>query len=489
VPNLIPLALDRASPLPLHRQLYDGLRVAILHGALAPGRRLPATRALAEQLGVSRNTVVTAFDQLLAEGYITGRVGSGSYVAALLPDELLVARAPESQPPPGGALGAQPLSSRGARLAATPVTAARGLGAPRAFRPGLPALDAFPSAVWAHLSARVWRRLPPELFGYGDPAGYRPLREALAAYLAEARAVRCAPDQVLVVAGSQQAIDLAARVLLDPGDPVWVEDPGYLGARGALLSAGAHLVPVPVDAEGLDVAAGVAREPAARLAYVSPSHQYPLGVTLSLARRLALLDWAARAGAWVVEDDYDSEYRYAGRPLAALQGLDRAGRVIYVGTFSKVLFPGLRLGYLVVPPDLVDAFTAARALADRHPPGPEQGVLAAFIADGHFARHIRRTRALYAERQEGLVAAARDLGDLLQVAPAEAGMHLIGWLPAGADDRAAADRALAAGVEAPALSAYALEPPTRGGLLLGYAGFEPRVLRAGVRRLAAALRD
>jgi GntR family transcriptional regulator / MocR family aminotransferase len=294
---------------------------------------------------------------------------------------------------------------------------------------------------------------------------------------------------VIVVAGSQQALDLTARLLLDEGDAAWIEDPGYLGARGALLGAGASLVPVPVDGEGLDVQAGQARNPEARLIYVSPSHQYPYGVTMSLPRRLALLESASRAGAWVLEDDYDSEYRYAGRPLAALQGLDGEGRVIYLGTFSKVLFPALRLGYMVVPPDLVDGFVAARALVDRHSPTLDQAALADFIADGHFARHIRRMRALYAERQAILVeAATHGLAGVLDVSTAEAGMHLVGWLPPGVDDVEASRQAAAHGVEAPPLSLYSLEPPRHGGLLLGYTAVGEKEIRDGVQRLAKALR-
>jgi GntR family transcriptional regulator/MocR family aminotransferase len=303
--------------------------------------------------------------------------------------------------------------------------------------------------------------------------------------------VRCEASQVIVVTGAQQAVDLAARILLDPGDTAWVEDPGYQGARGALIAAGIRLAPVPVDAEGLDVRRGARSAPGARLVYVTPSHQYPLGVTMSLNRRLALLEWASASGAWILEDDYDSEYRYAGRPLAALQGLDTAGRVIYAGTFSKVLFPALRLGYLVVPPELVDAFIAARALADRHSPSVTQAALADFIDGGHFARHVRRTRALYAERQAALVhAARRTLGGLLEVAPAEAGMHLMGWLRAGVDDRAAARAALTRAVDVPPLSAYRARPTRpsdRGGLMLGYAAYAPREIDEACGRLALAL--
>jgi GntR family transcriptional regulator/MocR family aminotransferase len=336
---------------------------------------------------------------------------------------------------------------------------------------------------------RHWRSPSADLLSYGDPAGYGPLRAVIAEYLIAARGVRCRPEQVIVVAGSQQGLDLAARVLLDAGDKAWVEDPGYIGARGALTSAGADLVPVPVDQEGLEVVAGIARCPTARLVYITPSHQYPLGVTMSLPRRLALLEWAQRAGAWVLEDDYDGEYRYTGRPLPALQGLDTENRTVYLGTLSKTLFPALRLGYLVVPLDLVDTFVAAKALTDRHAPSVEQAVLADFITEGHFARHVRRTRMLYAARQAALVdAAQRNLAGLLEIGPAEAGMHLVGYLPRGVDDQDASRRAAAYQVDAPALTAFALTPQRRGGLLLGYAAVSQAEIYAGVRRLAAALR-
>ncbi|HEY7127008.1 MAG TPA: PLP-dependent aminotransferase family protein [Ktedonobacterales bacterium] len=485
---LASLAVDGSLPAPLYRQLYDGLRRAILAGQLRPGVRLPSTRALAGELNLSRNTVMSAYLQLFAEGYLEGKVGAGTYVARSLPDEMLQAQAaapPDARPRKTESR----LSERGRHLTSIPINLSRGRGGPRAFRPGTPALDAFPFDLWRQLLARCWQYPPQELLGYGAAAGYPPLREAIAAYLGVARAVRCEPEQVIVVAGSQQGLDLAARLLLDPGDAAWLENPGYPGARAALLAAGARLVSVPVDNEGLDVAAGMARCPDARFAYVSPSHQFPLGVTMSLKRRLALLEWANRAGAWVLEDDYDSEYRYVGRPLAALQGLDTAHRVIYLGTFSKVLFPALRLGYLIVLPDLVDAFTAARTLADRHSPSMDQAVLAEFLAQGHFARHLRRMRVLYAERQAALVQAAqKELSGLLEVRPAESGMHLIGWLPEGRDDKLASQRAKRCDVEAPPLSSYSSEPLERGGLVLGYAGVNASEIAAGARRLAKALR-
>lgn len=479
--SLLELQLERNHAQPLHRQLYDGLREAILQRRIPGGTRLPATRTLAQELGLSRNTVLNAFEQLLAEGYLEARVGDGTYVADNLPDEYLSVDAPRYILPSTNT--ERGLSKRGELLARTPVTLKRprGIGP---FRHGLPDYSLFPFEVWASLEAKRWKSAPRELFGYADPAGYMPLREAVTGYIQAARAVRCEPEQVIITTGSQQGLDLAARVLLDPDDSAWTEDPGYLGARGALIAAGAQITPIPVDQEGLVVQAGLELEPRARLAYVTPSHQYPLGVTMSLSRRLALLQWASQRGAWIIEDDYDSEYRYAGRPLASLQGLDREGRVIYLGTFSKVMMPGLRLGYLVVPPDLMDPFVSAKALIDRHSPGIVQAVLADFIREGHFARHIRRTRALYATRQTLLVEAIRaELAEWLEVSPPEAGLHFVAWLKGGLDDREVSARAALAGIEALPVSAYALEPLDRGGLMLGYAAFDESEIKAGINTL------
>jgi GntR family transcriptional regulator/MocR family aminotransferase len=353
---------------------------------------------------------------------------------------------------------------------------------------GMPDFEGFPFAEWTRITSKLWRDPPRELLFYGDPAGYEPLREQIAAYVGAARAVQCDVSQVLVVGGSQQALELSARLLVDPGDAVWIEDPGYLGARAALQSSGARLVPVPVDDEGIDVDAGIRRCADARVAYVTPSHQFPLSVTMSLPRRLALLDWAARTNAWILEDDFDSEYRYAGRPLASLQGLDGYGRVIYIGTFSKVMFPSLRIGYMVVPPDLVDAFVAARAIVDRHPPLVEQAALAQFMAGGHLARHIRRMRTLYEERQEMLLdAGKRQLRGLIDLQPADTGMHVVGWLPKGAADATVSRAASAGGVEATALSQYCLEAKLPPALTLGYAGCDERAIRDGAGALARVL--
>jgi len=483
------ILLDPTSDLPLYQQLYRGLRAAILDGQLAPGTRVPATRALASELGVSRATVQQAFDQLMAEGYLEGKVGSGSFVARTLPEDYLSAPAP--QPVGRPVVRPQRVPSR---RAASMVEASRlNVAAyPRqkwpAFPVGIPALDAFPHRVWSRLLARRWRHPSAELLNHRVPAGYLPLREQIAAYVATARGVRCTVDQVIIVAGAQQGLDLAARVLLDPGDAAWVEDPGYIGVRGALSGAGVRVVPVPVDSEGLDVAAGRALCPDARLAYITPSHQFPLGVTMSLGRRLALLEWATQADAWILEDDYDSEFRYCGRPLAALQGIDQTARTIYVGSFSKVLFPALRLGYLVVPPDLVDAFMAALSFAACALPALEQSVLAEFMAAGHFTRHLRQMRVLYAERQQMLEQIVQqELGGHLTLAHSQAGMHLLAWLPHGVDDQRVADEAAARQVTVMPLSRTTVRRLDRGALLLGYAATDEAHMRRGVQRLADAL--
>ncbi|SMF78252.1 transcriptional regulator, GntR family [Tistlia consotensis] len=494
---LLSLSLDESAAEPLFRQLYGQLREAILSGRLPGGQRLPSSRLLAGELACSRNTVVGAFEQLLAEGYLEGRRGSGTYVSSVLPDELLTARGlpapvPETAPAPQ-------LGRRGRRLAALTRPGERTRGGGTAFVPGLPDLAAFPFDVWGRLLGRFWRHPPERLARHGDTAGYLPLRRAVADYLGAVRALRVEPEQVFVTSGAQHAVDLAARLLLDPGDRVWLEDPGYVGLRGPLVAAGAEPVPLPVDGEGLSVAAGRAADGAAgcsgRLAIVSPSHQYPLGVVMSLARRLELLAWAREAGAWIIEDDYDSEFRYGGRPLAALQGLDAGGgRVVYLGSFSKVLFPSLRLGYLVVPPALVEPFRTARAALDDHPALTVQPALAAFIAEGHFAAHVRRMRALYQARQQALLAAAeRHLDGLLLLRPDEAGMHLVAELApdlaARITDREASERACAAGLIAPPLSAYRFGEagPLRQGLLLGYAAVPEERMGEAVARLARAL--
>jgi GntR family transcriptional regulator/MocR family aminotransferase len=484
-----------SSGIPIYRQVYETLRRQILSGQLPAKSQLPSTRSLARQLAVSRMTVVNAYEQLLAEGYIEAVSGSGTYVASVLPEDLLEIKDKkrrQQRQREAAAKSRTPLSRRGQLLASFDhaYLRARTDTIFSAFHYGLPAMDAFPFDVWSRLTSRRLQKMSVSLFGSGNPAGYEPLRNAVAAYLQAARAVRCAPEQVLIVAGAQQALALIAQILIDEKDSVWMENPCYLGSRNAFAAGGARIVSVPIDAQGFDLQFALKKDKTARLVCVTPSHQFPLGVVMSLARRLALIEWARGADAWIVEDDYDSEFRYSGRPLASLQGLDRDGRVLYVGTFSKTIFPALRLGYLVVPENLVDVFTAARALLDSHSPSIDQAVLTDFIEEGHFSRHIRRMRSLYAERQSALVAAAqKDLAGLLDVSSDEAGMHLIGWLPENADDKIASQKASEQGIETKPLSAYCTEslPLPRGGLILGYTAFTAGQIRNGVRRLAKAL--
>jgi GntR family transcriptional regulator/MocR family aminotransferase len=483
---LVPV--DRALAIPLRDQLYRQVRDAILDGRLPPTRRLPSTRVVAQQTGVARQTVVEAYEQLLAEGFVESRPASGTYVAETLPDELLQAEARRA-PAPMAVTDQRGLSARGAQLAGLVLDMNPHFARPRTFETGTPALDQFPFDIWSRLTSRHLQHERVDLLTYAEAGGYGPLREALAEHVSTVRAARCTADQVIITSGSQQAAYLAAHVLIDPGDPAWIEDPAYSGARATLLAAGATLVPVPVDTEGLDVTAGAAACAEARLAYVTPSRQFPLGRVMSLQRRRALLEWARRAGAWVLEDDYDSEFRYTTRPLASLQGLDTSGCVVYMGTLSKVLFPALRLGYLIAPPALVEPFIRARALIDRHGPTIEQAVLADFITEGHLARHVRRMRGLYAERQEALVRLLqRRLGGLLEVEPAEAGMHIVAWLPEGMDDVTVARRALEAGVVVNALSPrYITASPRRGGLLLGFSAWRADQMVEPVDRLATVL--
>ena len=422
------LVIDPRERVSLSRQVYLRIRELILDGTLPRGARLPSTRALAADLGLSRNTVLIAVEQLACEEYVVSRVGDGTYVAAAIPEDRESPRWPEAAEQSRAAEPSCRLSLRGERIAATPI--GRDSDEVRPFAVGLPALDEFPWSIWHRLWMRRSRDLERTHLCYGDPAGYRPLREAIAAYLTAGRGVRCVADQVIVVSSSQQALDMASRVLIDPGDRAWLEEPGYLGARGALVAAGADIVPVPVDESGLQVEIGHERGPDARLISVSPSHQYPLGVTMSLARRLELLDWAAEHGAWILEDDYDSEFRFRGAPLAALQGLDRADRVIYIGTFTKVVFPSLRLAYVVAPRGLVPALVAARSFVDRHSPTLPQVVLADFMTGGHFTAHIRQPpRNASRNHLRQRLASAAPAADRIQ-RPDDAGIQGAGRDPA-----------------------------------------------------------
>jgi GntR family transcriptional regulator/MocR family aminotransferase len=480
-PLLAAIRLDPALSDPLYRQLYDALKAAILGGVLAPGAQLPPTRDFCAQLAISRQTVLNAYAQLTAEGYLDGTVGRGTFVSARLP------HAAPSRPGP-----LLSLSRRGARHTDAMGAVLFHPRPPRAFCLGMPGIDLFPFDVWGRLEARHGRR-PVHRSGYADPAGYAPLRELLAVYLRSARGVNCTADQIVITSGSQQALSLLATMLLDEGDAAWVENPGYRGAYGPLHAAGARITPVPVDDQGLSVAEGARRCPDAKLVYVTPSHQMPTGVTMSLQRRLELLSWATHQRAWIVEDDYDSEYRYTGPPLASLQGLDRAGCVIYVGTLSKVLFPGLRLGYLVAPPGLAEALVAGKAVQDRHTAVLPQLVLADFMAEGHFGRHIRRTREAYAQRRQVLLdAIAGQFSDTFTTGPADAGLDLCVYFKRPMDEQRVAQAAAERGIDVRPLSYYASSLAPRdwpAGLLLGFAATPPAELRRAVAVLKTVMDD
>lgn len=471
----------------LHRQLYRALKSAIVEGRLEAGQRLPATRAFAQELGLSRNTVVQAVDQLVAEGYATGRVGSGTYVADVVPHAAIGDDSGTGGPAPRLSAAAQRL----ARVAAPGRTSFNPWPEllPCDFRYGEPSFAELPLDAWSRLVARRLRRMSARRLSYQAPGGAPELREALSGYLARARGVACAPDDIVVTHGSQQALDLVARVLVDPGDRVVVEDPSYSGLSLCLNAAGADIVAIPVDEDGLRVQD---LDPCSdvRLACVTPSHQFPTGAVLSLPRRLALLDWAARRDAWVLEDDYDGEFRYDGRPIESLQSLDRRRRVIYTGTASKLLFPSLRIGWLAAPSALSPHLRDAKAMADTGTSTLEQFVLADFLAEGHLERYVRRARAKMALRRAALLEAVSEhLGDRARVLGADAGLHVLLQFPGlGRDDVRRLRRAgRQAGVAVyPSLPFYR-DPPACAELILGYAALTEDTIRDGIRRLRQAL--
>ena len=457
-PRAALVTLDPSVATPLYRQIYDRIGAGIASGALRPGDRLPSARNLAAQLGTARGTVDAAYAMLQGEGYVVSRVPAGTIVS---PELALRALAQSgSRPKRGGASGTSLVGSARieAPLISTPF-----------FRLGVPALDAFPRTLWSRLVTRRARALAPARMIYPDPIGIPELRQAIANYLRVSRGISCSSHQVFITNGYQEALALFARALLHPGDPIWFEDPGYPQARDGLEGAGATLVPVRVDAEGICVSEGVAQAPNARFVVVTPSHQSPLGVPLSLPRRLSLLTWARETGAWIIEDDYDGEFRYVGRPLPALKSLDRDERVLYGGSFSKVLFPDLRLGYLVVPEALVAPFAqACRALNAGHS-SFEQHIVADFMTEGHFARHLKRMRNLYSSRRRALAnGLAAVFGNRLSVELEDGGMHLIARLRRGVRDTELARRAWSGGLAVEALSTRAKAYPCGSALLLGF---------------------
>jgi len=479
------IAVDRRAAKPLHRQIYDSFREGILGRRLRPGQQVPSSRALASELRMSRIPILSAYSQLLAEGYFESRSGAGTYVSTALPEQLTSVAYSGNGASSKTASGPRLLSSRSAILPRfNPVPWLFGWGA---FAVSQLALDHFPFRIWSSLVTRHCRKVRVSSLHFSDPAGSLEFRQAIATYLRTARALNCEPEQILIVNGSQQALEISARALLDRGDRVWIEEPGYALARQVLQMAGCELVPVPVDDEGLNVSAGIKKCRKARVAFVTPSHQFPLGVTMSASRRLQLLDWAQSTGSWLIEDDYDSEFRFETMPVASLQGIDRHARVIYIGTFSKTLFPSLRLGYMVVPRDLVDRFVSVRHAMDIYPPHLYQAVLTDFMREGHFARHIRRTRLLYQERRNALVEALEEqFGRQVQILGAEAGLHLVAKLSKGVNDKQISLRAARKKLWLWPLSPYYLGEPEQG-FVLGFGSAAARDIPDAVRRLRLLL--
>src|SRR6266478_5361442 len=477
VPNVI--SVDRRAAKPLYQQIYDSFRTRIIDGQLRPAQLVPSSRELARELRVSRLPVLNAYAQLIAEGYLESRAGSATFVASSLPG---AAKARSANVASAVTLANRPVAQEAARLPRyeRPSWAAS-LGA---FQVGQPDLHKFPIEIWLRLVARYSRTMRVKALQFGDALGRADLREVIATYLRTSRGVRCESEQIMVVSGSQQALDLATRVLLDAGTAAWVEEPGYWLVHRVLQSAGCRAVPVPVDSNGLVVAAGIKLNRKARAAFVAPSHQYPLGVTMSATRRLELLEWAQRAGAWIIEDDYDSEYRYDGMPIASLQGLDSNARVIYIGTFSKIIFPSLRLGYIIIPRDLVERFAATRQVLDLCPGHLTQAVMADFIREGHFARHIRRMRPIYAERRRVLVVELEhELGDRLEIVGDEAGMHLATFLTSNRNDREIAAKAAQQSLWLSSLSSAYLGNASRRGFVLGFGNTKANDMAQAVRHL------
>ncbi|WP_017297892.1 PLP-dependent aminotransferase family protein [Nodosilinea nodulosa] len=479
------LALDSQSPSPYYQQIYEALRQAILTGRLNPRQRLPSTRSLASSLGVSRATVTQSYDQLLSEGYLQTAVGAGTYVCDQLPEDLL--RAPDLDVGPAPSPPPVALSTYGCRLRDFADSPTPEPAAPISFRYGRPALDQFPLEIWRQLLSRYCRR--GDWLDYAtDPMGYWPLRDAIATYLGQARAVQCQPDHILITNGTQQALDLTTRLLLSDGDTVALEEPSYLSARRVFTSQGAVLHPMPVDEAGLNIEALAQTKDPIRLVYVTPSHQFPTGVVLSLPRRLALLAWAQQTGSLIFEDDYDSEYRYAGRPIPALQGLGKGQSVLYVGTFSKVLFPSLRVGYMVLPPDLVPIFRRAKWLSDRQVPGLEQAVLADFIAEGHLERHIRRMRSLYDRRRQALVAALTEhFRHRITILGENAGLHVMVRFDTTIPDADLIAKAAQVGVGLIAASPQYQGPSPGHEFIFSYTELDKEAIASGIERLAALI--
>ena len=477
------LSIVRGSSVPIYRQLDASLRRLILGGTLTRGQKLPSTRKLAQELGVSRITVKTVYEQLVTEGYASAKTGAGTFVTEALDieatPEIRQRRKPKSPN--------IELSERARAIMSSKASIRHGETSP--FRPGVPALDLFPVKLWNKYLMDAMTSVGRRNLSYGEAHGSTELRGAIARHLADARGMQVDPDEIVITSGAQQAFVLIAFVLLNNGDTVWYENPGHIAAREVLQIMGANVVPVPIDSEGLDLDFAAENHPRPTLIFTTPSHQQPLGTTMSLARRLALLKYAQEKSAWIIEDDYDSEFRYRGRPLPALSALDSERRVFYVGTFSKSMFAAMRTGYVVVPPALIETFAKARNLLGQNSSAVVEHALSRFMNDGRFVEHIRKMRRIYRERRDTLFdCLLKDCADCIEPQPTDAGMHMVAWLKNGMDDTAAHLALLEAGIESLPLSAYCIEPLERSGIILGFSGVNESRIPKLVKRMAVVLR-
>lgn len=469
-------------------QFYLAIKELILSGQLQAGKKIPSSRTLSEMMSISRNSVLSGLDRLIDEGYLQTRKGSGTYVTSIIPDDVIEIK---SSLPPAPTKHEQHNENINPQVDVIKEIWDRTLpyaGHHMTFNIGVGCTDLFPYELWGRLSGRIWRQFRHQDWKLNQPQGYLPLRQAISKYVRTTRGLHCRDEQVLIVNGTQQAINLAAQVLLQKGDEIWLDEPGYDGALGAFSAFGAKVHPVSSDKQGMDIEAAILHWPQAKMMFTSPSHQFPLGGTLSLARRMALLDWAAEKQMWIFEDDYNSEFRYTSQPLPALQGLDKHQRVIYAGSFSKMMFPGFHIGFLVIPESLTESFKIAKYYTDTRTPYLDQAILASFISQGHYARHVRRIRKACHERQQVMLEAIQTyLADIMVAEPLDSGIHLVCWLAADIRESVVIEHCRKVGLGAQPLSRYCQKPPERQAILLGFAAHAPDEIVAGIKKLAQVL--
>ncbi|MFF6013326.1 aminotransferase class I/II-fold pyridoxal phosphate-dependent enzyme [Rahnella sp. R3(2024)] len=469
----------------IKEQFYLALKEMILNGQLKSGRKIPSSRTLSEMMSISRNSVLSGVERLVDEGYLMTKSGSGTYVTNTIPDEVIQIKSISVHKKPDSENNGNDLNPHMDVMKTVWDMTRPHSGNNMLFNIGVGCVDLFPYELWGRLLGRIWRQFRHQDWDLNEALGYKPLRSAICEYVRTTRGVNCSDKQIIILNGTQQAINLAAQVLLQKGDEVWLDEPGYDGALGAFTSVGATVRPVVSDKDGMDISYGIKHWPSAKMIFTSPSHQFPLGGTLSLSRRMALLDWASENKMWIFEDDYNSEFRYTGQPIQALQGLDKQQRVIYAGSFSKMMFPGFNLGFLVVPENLVESFKIAKYYADTRTSYLEQIILSSFISEGHYARHVRRVRKACYERQRVMIEAIQlHLPEIMFAKPSDSGIHVVCWLSEEFDESYVIDQCRKVGLGAQPLSRYCQTPPTSQAILLGFAAHSPAEIVDGIKKLA-----